>query len=216
MDTYLQIPTDFLVAARAAHVRRDWRSSYDGFARAGEVVSLATDDLDAMAMAAWRLGYGKEAVRISELVFAQLARKDPASAAMKAIELSLAWLTRGDLNIGQGWMNRARRLLDGAPEGPAHGYLAYLDTVVAVMAQDLDAVGARVSTLREMCTRLDVPALTALGLVAQALEAILDARMADAYGLIDEAMLPVLADLPRMRAWTQSMERWCDLAGTVS
>ena len=57
--------------------------------------------------------------------------------------------------------------------------------------------------------------------------------MADAFGLIDEAMLTVLADeipiewagdiyclvlhhcnrladLPRMRAWTQSMERWCE------
>jgi DNA-binding NarL/FixJ family response regulator len=63
--------------------------------------------------------------------------------------------------------------------------------------------------------------------------------MADAYALIDEAMLPVLADqvpiewagdiycivlhhchkladLPRMRAWTESMERWCDFAGTAS
>ena len=68
---------------------------------------------------------------------------------------------------------------------------------------------------------------------AEALQAILDGRMAEAYGLIDEAMLPVLADqvpidwagdiycvvlnqchrladLPRMRAWTASMERWCN------
>ena len=64
--------------------------------------------------------------------------------------------------------------------------------------------------------------------------------MAEAYGLIDEAMLPVLADqvplewagdiycivlhhchrladLPRMRAWTQSMQRWCnDFAGSAN
>ena len=56
--------------------------------------------------------------------------------------------------------------------------------------------------------------------------------MTEAFALLDEAMLPVLAgqvpidwagdiycvvlnqchhlaDLPRMRAWTQSMERWC-------
>ena len=31
-------------------------------------------------------------------------------------------------------MNRARRLLDGAPEGATHGYLAYLDAVVAVLS----------------------------------------------------------------------------------
>ena len=75
--------------------------------------------------------------------------------------------------------------------------------------------------------------MAALCNVAEALHAITEARMAEAYGLIDEAMLPVLADqvpidwagdiycvvlnqchrladMPRMRAWTQSMERWCN------
>ncbi len=71
-----------------------------------------------MATAAWRLGHGKEALRLAERVYGQLARTDPPSAAMKAVELALAWFTRGDFDIAQGWMNRARRLLDGAPEGP--------------------------------------------------------------------------------------------------
>lgn len=233
MGTYLETQADLLVAARAAHRQRDWHASYEAFARAGELAPLGTDDLDALAAAAWRLGHGKEAVRVAERVFAQLARSDPGAAAMKAVELGLAWLTRGDLNIGQGWMNRARRLLAGEPEGPTHGYLAYLDAVVAVLTQDSDALPGRVETLREMCERLDSPALTSLGLVAEALAAIFEARMTEAYGLLDEAMLPVLADevplewagdiycivlhhchrladLPRMRAWTQSMERWCD------
>ena len=69
---------------------------------------------------------------------------------MKAVELALAWVTRGDLNIGQGWMNRARRLLDGAPEGATHGYLAYLDALVAGMTRDSEALAQRVQRLREM------------------------------------------------------------------
>jgi DNA-binding NarL/FixJ family response regulator len=75
--------------------------------------------------------------------------------------------------------------------------------------------------------------VTAFCRVAEALEAILEARMTEAFALLDEALLPVLAgqvpiewagdiyctvvyqchrlgDIPRMRAWTQSMERWCD------
>ena len=233
MDIRVETHTDLLVAARTAHMRRDWHASYEAYVRAGEDVPLGTDDLDALAVAAWRLGRGKESVRVAERVFAQLARTDPASAAMKAVELGLAWLTRGDLNIGQGWMNRARRLLAGAPECPTHGYLAYLDALVAVLTHDSDALADRVRTLRELRGRLGTPALTALGLVTEALAAIFDARMAEGYGLLDEAMLPVLADqvpiewagdvyctvlhhchrladLPRMRAWTQSMERWCD------
>ena len=70
---------------------------------------------------------------------------------MKANELALGWLVRGDVNIGQGWMNRARRLLAGAPEGAPHGYLAYLDAAVAAVTQNLDALavhcgGARCRT----------------------------------------------------------------------
>ena len=87
--------------------------------------------------------------------------------------------------------------------------------------------------LRGICGRVDDPAVTALCRLAEAVAAILDARMTEAFGLLDEALLPVLAgqvpiewagdiyctvvhychrlaDLPRMRAWTQSMERWCD------
>jgi DNA-binding NarL/FixJ family response regulator len=233
METRIDTHSELLLAARTAHVRRDWYASYDSFTRAGEDAPLSTDDLDAMAVAAWRLGRGKESLRVAERVFAQLARTDPPSAAMKAIDLALAWVTRGDVNIGQGWMNRARRLLDGAPEGPTHGYLAYLDALAAMMTRDAQALPQRVQTLREMCGRLDSPAVTALCHVAEALSAISEARMAEAYGLIDEAMLPVLADqvpidwagdiycvvlnqcyrladLPRMRALTQSMERWCN------
>ena len=240
ITTRIDTHTELLLAARNAYVRRDWHASYDAFSRAGQDTSLGLDDLDAMAVAAWRLGRGKESLRVAERVFTQLARTDPAAAATKAVDVALAWLTRGDINIGQGWMNRARRLLDGTPEGPTHGYLAYLDTVVAVMSRDTGEIAARVAGLREICRRLDSPALTALCHVAEGLEAMLAGRLTEAYGLIDEAMLPVLADqvplewagdiycivlhhchrladLPRMLAWTQSMERWCsEFAGSAN
>lgn len=230
---------DVLAAARVAHGRRDWQASYSGFTQASELGPLDTDDLDAMATAAWRLGHAKESVRLAELVFGQLARRDPTAAAMKAAEVALAWFTRGDVNIGQGWLSRARRLLDGAPDGAAHGYLAYLDAIHAVFTRNVDDVPERVRILRELSARLDDPALTTLALVAQGIGAMLDGRMREAYEVIDEAMLALLADqvpiewageiycivlhhchivadLPRMRAWTQSMEQWCDLGGSAT
>ncbi len=233
METQRDVHQDLLLAARGAYLRRDWLTSYESFARASELAPLATDDLDALATAAWRLGQCKESVRYPEQVFKQLSRSDPAAAAMKAVDVALAWLTRGDLNVGQGWMNRARRLLEGGPESPTTGYLAYLDAFIATCVGDTDALQRQVTTLREMSARLDTPAMTSLCLVVEAIAAIGEARMADAFGLIDEAMLTVLADeipiewagdiyclvlhhcnrvadLPRMRAWTQSMERWCE------
>ena len=233
MATRVETHTELLLTARTAHVRQDWLASYEAFVRASEAVPLNTDDLDALAVAAWRLGRGKESVRAAERVFTQLARTDPQSAAMKAVELGLAWLNRGDLNISQGWMSRAHRLLDSAPESPTHGYLAYLDAAVAVVSDDPDELANQLTALRGICGRVDVPAMTALCRVVEALAAILDARTTEAFALLDEALLPVLAgqvpiewagdiyctvvhychrlaDLPRMRAWTQSMERWCD------
>jgi len=65
MDAYLETHTDLLASARAAHAGRNWRASYEGFVRADEIGPLRIDDLDAMAMAAWRLGYGKESVRVA-------------------------------------------------------------------------------------------------------------------------------------------------------
>jgi DNA-binding NarL/FixJ family response regulator len=239
METQLDVQNALLLSARGAHLRRDWLTSYESFARASQAGTLALDDLDALATAAWRLGRCKESVRYAEQVFAQLSRQDPTAAAMKAVDVALSWLTRGDLNIGQGWMNRARRLLEGAPESPTNGYLAYLDAFIATCVGDTEALQRQVTILREMSARLDTPAMTSLRLVVEALAAFGEARLADAFGLIDEAMLTVLADefpiewagdiyclvlyhcnrvadLPRMRAWTQSMERWCeDFAAVV-
>ncbi|OBA97729.1 helix-turn-helix transcriptional regulator [Mycobacteriaceae bacterium 1482268.1] len=225
--------SELVVAARQAHQGRDWQASYDGFARALEIAPLDVVDLDAMATAAWRLGRCKESVKLAEQVFSTLARTDPTAAASKAVELALSWLTRGDLNIGQGWMNRARRLLESQPESPTHAYLAYLDAWIADLVGDSDALTQRVSALQEMADRLDTPVVAALGLVAQALASIQQAKMTEAFRLIDEAMLPVLADevplewagdiyclvlhhchrvadLQRMHAWTLSMKRWCE------
>ncbi|WP_102144627.1 LuxR C-terminal-related transcriptional regulator [Mycobacterium hubeiense] len=233
MDTRVETRTELLLAARTAYARRDWHACYEAFVQARETVALSTDDLDAMAAAAWRLGHGKESLRVAERVFARLVSTDPEAAAMKAVDLGLAWVTRGDLTIAQGWMNRARRMLDGSPEGPTHGYLAYLDAVIAAIQRNSDALAQHAQTLRKISGRIDVPAITALCHIAEALQAINEARTAEAYGLIDEAMLPLLADevpidwagdiycvvlnqcfrladMPRLRAWTQSMERWCN------
>ena len=238
METQLDGHNALLLSARGAHLRRDWETSYEAFVQASQAAPLDTDDLDALAAAAWRLGQCKESLRYSEQVFKQLSRSDPTAAAMKAVDVALAWLTRGDLNVGQGWMNRARRLLEGASDSPTSGYLAYLDAYIATCAGDAGALQRQVDTLRDMSARLDTPAMASLCAVVEALAAIGEARMADAFSLIDEALLTVLADelpiewagdiyclvlhhcnrvadLPRMRAWTQSMERWCDNFATV-
>ena len=78
METRVDRHTELLLAARTAQVRRDWQASYEALVRAGEDIPLSTDDLDALAAAAWRLGRGKESVRAAERVFAPTGPHRPA------------------------------------------------------------------------------------------------------------------------------------------
>lgn len=150
LTAILQTRSDLLVTARAAYRGGDFETSYAGFSRAGAVGPLTLDDLDAMATSAGRLGHGREATRMGELVFVRLVRTDPNAAAGKAVELGSAWLSNGEVAIGQAWIRRARGLLAGAPESVLSARLAHLEAVMAVLGDNADFAAERSAVLREM------------------------------------------------------------------
>lgn len=218
-----------ITSARAAHADSDWQASYAGFSAASALGPLSTQDLEAMAEAAWRLGRLAESVRLSELVFSQHARRDPVVAGDKAVVIALAWLTRGDRNVARTWMDRARQLITGAAPAPMHGHLAYLEVTTAG-AEELDQRVTELSGLRD---ELDSPSVDALTLVAQARQALAQDRTEDAFERLDAAIraLPtnrvpiewagevygsVLrytrgeADLARSANWADAMDRWLE------
>lgn len=223
---------ELLVVARSAYRRSDWRTTYETFARVESVQRLATDDLAAYAAAAWRLGHGREAVRINERVHTLLVRTDPVQAAVKAAELGLAWLARGHVAVAQSWADRAALLLRGAPESPAHGYVGYLAVALA-------PGGDAAAELRAIAARVPDPALTALARAAEGITALARQRFADGYAALDDALLPVLdervpmewaadvyrralmsagdhADVDRLCAWSESARRWAETTDAVT
>ena len=176
--------TELLLAARTAHERRDWHASYEAFTRAGQDAPLSTDDLDAMAFGGMAAGprQGIAAGPPSGCSH-NWPGTDPPSAAMKAVDLALAWLTRGDLNIGQGWMNRARRCSTARRRGPAHGYLAYLDAAVAALTGDRDTLAVpRAGACARCAAGWTAPRSRRSCHVAEAIAAIREARTTEAYG----------------------------------
>ena len=223
---------DELLAARDAYSRGDWRAAYGHFGRAHKTAELTTDDLSSYGMAAWRLGYGRESIRLSEQAFNQLiAENNTQIAAMKAAEVALQWLNGGDWTITRVWLNRARRLLEKFPEDQTLAYLLYVDSQLSVCAGDYDAGVQRAEELQEFVSRLNSPGLNALGLTASGLSKLPYARTSEAFAQLDEAMMPVLADqvpvdwageiycavihecyrlgdLSRMKTWTTAMEKW--------
>lgn len=223
---------DALAAARDAYSRGDWRSAYEHFGRAGETTELSTDDLSSFGMAAWRLGYGRESIRLSEEAFNRLvAENNTRTAAMKAADVALQWLNGGDQTITRVWVNRARRLLESSPEDEAFAYLLYVDSQLSLIEGRFDAGVQRALELQEFVSRRNSPGLTALGLTASGLSKLPLARTSEALAELDEAMMPVLAgqvpvdwagdiycavihecyrlgDLSRMKTWTNAMDKW--------
>lgn len=223
---------ELLATARTAYARGDWLGAHRQFLQAQEMSELATGDLDLLGSAAWWLGRVRESLRVSEEVYNRFqAEGDAAGAAMKALNLGLLWFIRGDLIIASGWVNRARRLLQEQPEGSAHGYLLYLDA--ALRFPDLGPARESVAKLQDLSRRLRDPALSSFGLVLAGLADLRSGGTASGFAQLDEAMLPVLAgqlppewageiyctvihachelaDLHRMRAWTQATEQWCE------
>lgn len=217
---------ELVVVARSAYRRSDWRTTYETFARVESVQRLATDDLAAYATAAWRLGHGREAVRINERVHTLLVRTDPVQAAVKAAELGLAWLARGHVAVARSWADRAALLLRGTAESAAHGYVAYLGVVLA-------PEGPAVTEFRGIAARVGDPALTALAHAAEGITALTRQEFAEGYAALDAALLPKLdervpmewaadvyrralmsaadnADAERLRAWSESALRWAE------
>jgi hypothetical protein len=232
----MDLLNDHLVEARDAHRRCDWSTSYAAFVRVDAMGSMALDDLDAYASAAWRLGHASEAVRLAERVYDRLARADSNAAARKAAEVGLEWLVRGHDAVARGWIDKARVLLIGAPTSGARGYVAYLDAVTAFSATDVAALTRSADTLQRAAGQTGDAALSVLGRVVAGLSALLDSRTADGCRLLDEALLPVVddrvplewagdvyrvvlssgrpfADAGHVAGWTQSMQRWCELTG---
>lgn len=225
---------DALAAGRAAHARGDWRAAYDALSQAGAVDDLDPADLLRLGGSAWWLGHPQESLELAERAFLHLEHDgDGAGAATAALDLALQWFTRGDLVVTSGWLSRARRLLDGLPEGTAHGYLAYLDGSLALYRWDLPGTDHAAQVITTIARRTRASALTSLGLVLTGLADVRRGRTTAGFARLDEAMLPVLAgglppewagevyctvihachelgDLERMRAWTRATEQWCE------
>jgi hypothetical protein len=231
--------TDYLAEARRALQRRDWRECYAAYVRADGVGPMTVDDLDAYSSTAWRLGHGREAVRLTERVYHRLARTDPAAAAMKAVDLTVVWRTRGHHGIAADWAATAGLLLSGTSVGPAHGYLAYVDAVAAIEREDTEGLRRGTQTLTEVGRHVDDPALAVLGRVIDGVAAVLDGRAADGFRILDAVLLPVLdprvpfewggdayrlalrvaegrGDGDHLPAWIDAMQRWCDAVDSAA
>jgi DNA-binding NarL/FixJ family response regulator len=223
-----------LAEAREAYVRRRYADAYRGLVAASESVGLADDDMQRLVDAAWWLGHVSECLALTEKLHARYLEEGYVDrAAVQAIDLAGMFFMRGEPALGSGWLSRARKLLADQPRGAGHAMLMYVDLSGALEEEQLDVATTGARELQQLGRELGEPTYVALGLLVEGLAEIRRGGLREGLGLLDEAMLPVLADtvapefagniyctiiaicedladLARARQWTTATERWLE------
>jgi hypothetical protein len=127
-----------LMQGREAAERLAWADTYTALSLADQSSSLAAEDLELLATAAYLLGRVEDclgALQRAQLLHAEGG--DPRRAARCAFWLTFHYGSRGDRAQASGWFGRANRLLEHERQECAeHGYLLISAAYQQLMAGD--------------------------------------------------------------------------------
>ena len=185
---------DDLARARDAFERREWAASYEALSRR-EPSTLSAEDFARLATAALLVGRRNDCVQALQRAY-QLSRDTGhlANAARCAFWLAMVLAEIGEDAVSSGWIARAERVLDETTgDTVEHGYVAFYHLHRAVHAGRHDEASRRAEEVMAYGARYAEPDLTALGISAQGMLAILAGRVRDGSALLDEAMIEVSA-----------------------
>jgi len=186
-------PTDtyegLMAAGREALDAADWRLALDHVAAAAALRETG-EAYDAVAWAHWWLDDADETIEARGRAY----RAHCAAGAEEAAGRSAAWLAsdhfdfRGDVAGGSGWLRRAHRVLDGRPPCEGQGWLALIESELA-MEGLADPAAAEELALEAIALgrRLGVTDLEAVGLARQGATLVARGRVEEGLAALDEA-----------------------------
>ncbi|MET1000843.1 MAG: LuxR C-terminal-related transcriptional regulator [Acidimicrobiia bacterium] len=220
---------DALRRAHAAFAARDWPTAYAQFRSCEQ---LDADGYDALGEAAHWVGRPEDAIDAYTAAYGRhLDVGEQRKAALSGFMLAIHLRLRGERAQSDGWLARAQRLLEGADEGPEHGYPLYLE-IARLMGEDLAAATGEARRMQDLGRRYGDDTLVALGVYFEGRALIKQTRVKEGLALLDEAMLAALSDalkpmwtgaiycglldachelvdVRRAQQWTEATRRWC-------
>jgi DNA-binding NarL/FixJ family response regulator len=188
-------PGDDLIAGRAALDAGAWDEARQAFER-----QLAVEDtpeaLEGLGLAAWWLNLSDVVFDSRERAFrAYRQRGDQRSAARIAVWL--AWDSaafRGEEGVAKGWLQRARRLLDGHTDAPEHAFLAARASVFALLDDgDPDAAEALASETIRVGQAIGAIDYEMVGRALHGFALITTGRVKEGLGDLDEVSAAIVA-----------------------
>jgi class 3 adenylate cyclase len=234
METTRRGATATLEAAGAALDDHRWREAFDLLSDADREAALAPADLEALAVAAWFSAKADLAIEAKERAFTgYLDRGDRSRAAALAFDVAREYAMKRKFSIASAWSGRGERLLEGEPEGFAHGYRALSRSGAAERAGDVDAAVDLARQSVEIGARFGDRDLQAFGLLQQGRLLITTGRTDEGFPLMEEATIAAVngelspittgvaycsmiaacrdtTDFRRAGEWTEAAHRWCE------
>ena len=183
-----QIADDALAAGREALERHAWKEAYELLKAADEAGPLEPEDLERLAEAAIWSGTVVDEMPYLERAYAgHVKTGNNLRAAYMATMLGHEHSVQLQQSVANGWMSRAKRLLDDQPESPEHGYYEVQAALFAIGRHDFDEAYERGKRAEEIGRRFGDRALEVRALQRQAAALIAKGDVAEGKMLLDEA-----------------------------
>jgi tetratricopeptide (TPR) repeat protein len=223
-----------LEQGRAAYSLRAWDDAYAALSAADEQTPLQADDVERLTWSAGLTGRDQICLSGLERLYQLELTRAPLRAAHWAFWCGYRLLSLGELGRGSGWLQRAQRLVEQAPDECAVvGYLLLAEVrrhFVAGEYAQAEQSARRALHIAERFHERDLAAL-ARNLLARVL--LFQGQIEAGLALLDEALLSAAGDelsttvsglvyctglescravcaLDRAREWSQALSRWCE------
>jgi class 3 adenylate cyclase len=229
-----ETPAATLDEARAAFAGRAWERAHELFAAIAAERPLEAEDLERFAKAAYWVGAADGAISVREAAYeAFLARGENARAALCALTLQRQHASMLQDSLAAAWLTRAERLLVGADESTAHGYLAIAHADGARARGDLAEATTLVVRAVEIASRFDDRDLPTWALMRRGMFLVDAGRVGEGWPLMEQVASAVaggelgtfttgavltnvvnmcrdLGDYRRGSEWSDAAMRWCE------
>src|SRR5579883_1654576 len=226
-------PIPLLEQGRAALRQQQWGEAFFSLCAAHQQAPLEPADLEGLAMAAYLLGKEEHSEILARAHQGFLAAGNVQRAARCAFWLGMALFHNGEMAQAGGWLARARRLVDEAPnECVERGYVLIPVGIEALRGGDAAAAHATFVQAAAIGETFRDANLIALARLGQGRALIRLGEITRGISLLDETMVAVttgeaspmviggiycsvieacteIFDLRRAQEWTAALDRWC-------
>ena len=187
-------PTDCR-AGDDALARGEWAEARDAFEAAAASTGSA-EALEGLGLAAWWLDEADLVFDSRERAYrAYRDRDDRRAAARVAVWVAWdCWAFRGESAVANGWLQRARRLLEGLPESPELAWLEARESQFALAEDgDPDRSHRHATEAVRVARATHSVDYEMLGLALQGLALVASGAVAEGMGLLDEVNTAIVA-----------------------